>query len=94
MRGLLLEHFREVARRFAKAFGRALPHLDEEEVQLRTHFLVGAMAHTLLWSNKMPGPPFGRGRSVPAEEALDSLVRFAVAGMAAPMAPRSEEAKR
>ena len=94
MRSLLLEHFREVARRFGKAFGRALPHLDEDEVHLRTHFLVGAMAHTLLWSNKMPGPPFGRRHSVSTDEALDSLVRFAVAGMAAPMAAGSKEAKR
>lgn len=94
MRSLLLEHFREVARRFGKAFGKALPHLDEQEVHLRTHFLVGAMAHTLLWSNKMPGPPFGRGRKVPPDVALDSLVRFAAAGMAAPMAARSEEGKR
>jgi AcrR family transcriptional regulator len=93
MRGLLLEHFKEVAGRFGKAFGKALPHLDEEEVGLRIHFLVGAMAHTLLWSNKMPGPPFGRRRSVPADEAVESLVRFAAAGMAAPMAARTQGGK-
>jgi len=84
LRALFLEQFQEVTRRFGKAFRKALPHLDENEVHLRTHFLVGAMAHTLLWSENMPGPPFSRRRTVPPEEALDGLVRFAAAGLAAP----------
>jgi hypothetical protein len=88
LRALFLSQFREVARRFRRAFRRALPHLDENEVHLRTHFLVGAMAHTLLWSGNMPGPPFGRRRAVPPEEALEALVRFAAAGLAAPAPPR------
>jgi AcrR family transcriptional regulator len=84
LRAIFLNQFREVARRFGRAFRHALPHLDENQVHLRTHFLVGAMAHTLLWSGNMPGPPFGRRRTVPPEEALEELVRFAAAGLAAP----------
>lgn len=90
IRSLFLEHFREVAKRYGKAFHRALPHLDESEVQLRTHFLVGAMAHSLLW----PCPPFGRRKAIPPDEALDCLIRFGLAGMAAPAGAPSQEAKR
>ncbi len=94
LRTIFLNQFREVARRFLRAFRIALPQLDENEVNLRMHFLVGAMAHTLLWSESMPGPPFGRRRTVAPEEALESLVRFAAAGMSAPVASRSEEGQR
>ncbi len=87
LRSILLNQFQEVGRRFGKAFRKALPHLDENEVHLRTHFLVGAMAHTLLWSENMPGPPFGRRKAIPPNEALESLVHFAAAGLGAP-APR------
>ena len=94
LRAIFLNQFREVARRFLRAFRNALPHLDENEVNLRMHFLVGAMAHTLLWIENMPGPPFGRRRTVPPEEALESLVRFVAAGMTAPVASRSEDGQR
>jgi hypothetical protein len=84
LRRIFLGHFEEVARRFRAAFRRAMPGLDDREVELRTHFLVGAMAHTLLWSQNMPGPPFGRRKTIPPDEALESLVRFAAAGLSAP----------
>ena len=84
LRMIFLGHFEEVARRFRAAFRRAMPGLEDREVELRTHFLVGAMAHTLLWSQNMPGPPCGRRTSIPPDEALESLVRFAAAGLAAP----------
>ena len=94
LRTLFLGHFEEVVRRYGTAFRRAMPHLDEREVQLRTHFLVGAMAHTLLWSQNMPGPPFGRRKTIPPDEALESLLRFATAGLGAPGADRGKGAKR
>lgn len=99
LRTIFLGHFEEVVRRYGAAFRRAMPHLDEREVHLRTHFLVGAMAHTLLWSQNMPGPPFGRRKIIPPDEALESLVSFAAAGLGA-SAPRAarrgsrKEAKR
>jgi AcrR family transcriptional regulator len=94
LRALFLDHFQEVARRFGKAFRRALPHLDDDEVHLRTHFLVGAMAHTLLWSENMPGPPFGRRRTVPPDEALEGLLCFAAAGLAAPASRGGQGSRR
>jgi len=92
LHGIFLAQFEEVARRFTRAFLGALPHLDEKDVRLRVHFLVGSMAHTLLWCQNMPGPPFGRRRTIPPEEALDGLVRFAAAGLAAP-GPRAGRTK-
>jgi len=94
LRSLLLDQFEEVARRFGKAFSRALPHLARDEVSLRVHFLIGAMAHTLLWSDTMLGFEPRKRRNVEPEEALESLVRFAAAGMTAPVAARSEGGKR
>ena len=94
LRTIFLGHFEEVVRRYGTAFRRAMPHLDEREVQLRTHFLVGAMAHTLLWSQNMPGPPFGRRKTIPPDEALESLVRFAAAGLGAPGANEDKRRRR
>jgi len=94
LRAIFLGHFEEVVRRYGAAFRRAMPHLDEREVQLRTHFLVGAMAHTLLWSQNMPGPPFGRRKTIPPDEALESLLRFAAAGLGAPGASGSKGGRR
>lgn len=94
LRMIFLGHFEEVVRRYRTAFRRALPQLDDREVELRTHFLVGAMAHTLLWSQNMPGPPFGRRKSIPPDEALEGLVRFAAAGLAVPGTSRGQEENR
>ena len=42
------DHLAEVADRFRAAFTRALPDLPLREVYWRMHFLIGAMAHTMV----------------------------------------------
>jgi AcrR family transcriptional regulator len=43
------KHFQNVKSRFNAAFGRALPLLSAQEVALRLQFMVGVMAHTMLF---------------------------------------------
>lgn len=47
MRSFLLDQYAEVVARYKAAFARALPHLPEEELVWRLHFLFGAIAYTM-----------------------------------------------
>jgi len=80
--------FREVIDRFLPALEHALPHLARDEIVLRFHFVVGAMAHSLLWARRPQGIYGDRVDAVEfdAEGLLEALVRFAVAGLGAPAA--------
>jgi len=42
------DHLAEVSDRFRSAFERALPDLPRREIYWRLHFLIGAMAHTMV----------------------------------------------
>jgi AcrR family transcriptional regulator len=70
------KHFGMVKARFTAAFGRTLAHLSEQEVQMRLQFMVGAMAHTMLFGCqqfKMEG-----------DRLVRELVTFLVGGLSAP----------
>jgi hypothetical protein len=73
--------FAEVFERFVPAFQRALPHLETEEVVLRSFFMLSALINTMTWSGD---DMFGTGQPCGADALLDALVQFGVAGMAAP----------
>ncbi len=89
--------FEEMLRRFRKAFGKALPGIDEEELIWRIHFTVGAMIHTMAHGEVL----FRFSDGVSGQPSMDStmsrFIRFAAAGMrqeaepAAPKAGPSEE---
>lgn len=73
------KHFGAVVSRFTTAFGRALPGLSEQALALRFQFMVGAMAHTMLFAcQQSPGEG-----SIPVRE----LVAFVIGGMCAPAVP-------
>jgi len=69
-------HFQTVKSRFIAAFGRALPQLTEQEVELRLQLMVGAMAHTMLFVCCQ--------FSIDANLLIRELVAFIVGGMRAP----------
>ncbi len=48
---LFKKHFESLFNRFFAALRAALPHLPDEELAWRVHFMIGAMAHALV------GPP-------------------------------------
>ncbi len=84
IRVTFLRQFDRVLARFTAAFQRALPDLDPDEVATRVAFVVGAMAHAMTWGGQIP---FASRAARPAGDSarlLESLTRFAAAGMAAP----------
>jgi len=70
------KHFHTVKSRFTAAFARALPGLSEQEVALRLQFMIGAMAHTMLFAC--------RQFSIDGNLLMRELVAFVVGGMSAP----------
>jgi AcrR family transcriptional regulator len=78
------KHFQPVLTRFLAAFGRALPRLSPAELALRLQFMVGAMAHTMLFVLQ---PEFRVSRSPStARLLLRELLAFATGGLRAPAA--------
>ncbi len=67
--------------RFLPAFQRALPDIDPTEIAARTWFLVGSMAHTMMWG-EMAGPT---NTSPDPGELMESLIQFGAAGLSAPV---------
>ena len=78
--GIIERHFQDSAMRFVSTLGRGLPHLGKEELMWRVHFMIGAMAFTMM------GIPVLQ--MVPADAAFEDrlrwLVRFLGAGFQAP----------
>jgi AcrR family transcriptional regulator len=77
------KHFRTVKSRFTAAFGRSLPGLSEQEVALRMQFMVGAMAHTMLFACEQ--------FSIDGNLLLRELVAFMVGGLRAPAVRENTE---
>lgn len=81
VRTVFITLFEPIISRFTTAFQHALPHLDADEVAWRIHFLVGSMAHTMMWCESFSS----QGSRCPdPSEMLESLVQFGTAGLAAP----------
>jgi len=84
VRKMIFDLFEEVLIRFLSALGRALPDVSQEEVFWRLQFVVGAMAHTLLWrrplieSDQFPWP------EPDLDTTIEKLVAFCTHGMSAP----------
>jgi AcrR family transcriptional regulator len=70
------KHFRPVVSRFTAAFARALPRLSEQELALRLQFMVGAMAHTMLFAC--------REFAAEGNFMMRELAAFIVGGLRAP----------
>jgi AcrR family transcriptional regulator len=82
--GIKERHFENVINRFMAAFGRALPQLSPDELAMRLQFMVGAMAHTLLFGARM----FPAAGNLLSRE----LAAFIAGGLQAPAcAPIHEE---
>ncbi|HVS16034.1 MAG TPA: TetR/AcrR family transcriptional regulator [Thermoanaerobaculia bacterium] len=84
VRGLLLENFAEVVRRFVAALHSQLPHLTPEDVLWRLHFSIGAMA--MAATNRQDLAHFSRGAcdGGDSREATRRLVAFLAGGFRAP----------
>ena len=78
---IIRKHFRDVMARFVTELRRTLPHLGEQELMWRVHFMMGAMSHTMCGS-----PEFLQilGLSSGFDDRMDRLKRFLSAGFRAP----------
>lgn len=83
IRKIVHRQFEEILYRFRAAISRALPDLPREELRWRAHFMLGAMAFTLMI-------PRFQEDSAPQETVMDpkqvfrSLVQFVCAGFRTP----------
>ena len=89
----MMEQFEEVRRRFPQALRRALPHLDEVEVNWRMHFFIGAMMHTVGASHIIEHGSGGVCDPSDVNGTLRRLVAFVSAGLRAPVTPAQDAAE-
>ena len=85
LRESLLEELSEAIRRFRAAFARALPHLQQEELLWRIHFMVGGMAHTIAGTEMIEAVHGNLLDTRDLEGIVERMVRFFCAGLAAPI---------
>jgi len=92
MHEAFFKHFEEIIVRFTRAFENILPELPKQNLHLRMQFVVGAMAHTLVWSQKLeqlsqadPNHPIS---------TFEELLQFVAAGMAAKHPPHTTKGIR
>jgi AcrR family transcriptional regulator len=84
VRSILLEEFREVKERFTAVLAVILPHLSQEELFWRFHFMIGAMAHTVAGSFFVARDADGVVDTSDVEGMTRKLVNFLAAAMCAP----------
>ncbi len=77
LRHRFIRHFESVLDAFTLAFRQALPGLSADEVHRRLHFVIGAMAHTLVWESGQ------QGEAGSLEDVFEKLMGFCEAGMRA-----------
>jgi AcrR family transcriptional regulator len=76
----------EVARRYRRAFGKALPHLPEQELIWRMHFMFGAIAYAMAGTDIMQIVASCELKDINDFHALsERLVQFLAAGLQAPV---------
>jgi AcrR family transcriptional regulator len=87
------KHFHTIRIRFLAAFSRALPRLSEPELALRLQFVVGAMAHTMMFALQTKVP--GQQLSIDGAVLLRELIAFVAGGLSAPaqLLENTEESK-
>ncbi len=80
---IFVSHFEDVFSRFKDVFVVSLPHVSEEELMWRIHFLIGSMIHT--WTNHSWLQRFSGGvcKLKEQENIINMLIAFCAAGLKA-----------
>jgi len=84
VRKMIFDLFEEVFLRFLSALERALPELSQEEVFWRLQFVVGSMAHTLLWRRPLIESDYFTWPEPDLDQTIEKLVAFCTNGINAP----------
>ncbi|MDA9064866.1 hypothetical protein N9K37_05915 [Pseudomonadales bacterium] len=82
IRPMLEQEFKPTTERFIKALQPLLPDLDQETLQWRFHFVIGAMIHLLANSSPLGLTQAGRKTEI---QAFQRLRKFVVAGLQSPV---------
>jgi AcrR family transcriptional regulator len=91
IRHFLSEQYAPMVLRFKAAFGRALPQLPKKEMNLRLHFVMGALAYTLAGTDALKLiAELDPRQSADDEMLLRRLAPFLIAGLKAPLPDLSE----
>lgn len=75
------EQLKVVIDRFTRAFAKALPTLEQEDLVWRTHFMAGGMIHMLSHRDVLYKLTNGAAGAPTMEVTLARFIRFAVAGL-------------
>ena len=86
IQGVAMRNFQPMIARFLSAMRRALPEMPAKELAWRTHFTLGAMAHTLTVRPEIDPDAVNESPSTTAHR----LVAFACGGFRAPVTPEKE----
>lgn len=84
MQSLIVTEMGEVARRYALALARILPHLSQHEVFWRLHFTIGMLAHTMGAGEKLKHLSHGLINPNDKQEVLRQMITYATGGLRAP----------
>ena len=84
VRARVTDRFVEVFRRYSAALSRAESELSTTEIDWRFMFMVGAMAHTMSWSDQMQRISGGLCDPTDVQATIRRLVAFLAAGFRAP----------
>ncbi|MCB9880059.1 MAG: TetR/AcrR family transcriptional regulator [Planctomycetes bacterium] len=86
LREFFAEQFRGLAHRFTRRLADCAPHLPPETLWWRLHFVVGALAHTLMNAHLIASIREAEGVVVPHDAATiaGELIAFATGGVLAP----------
>ena len=83
----------QVIIQFGRALDEALPELDKTEMDWRSHFMAGAMAHTLCNSDLLASFTGTAARTAGYETTVQRLVDFTAAGFRAKVSSPSKKQK-
>lgn len=86
-RSLRTSVYEECIQRYVAAFRRALPDQSPDLIYWRITFMIGAYLHTISDANRLEVVSGGRCSPKDRDMALEQLVQFFVAGLAAPSPP-------
>ena len=96
IRRLVFEQFEATTRQYCDVLAKILPDLDDEELFTRFHFLIGAMASTLVDPGRVGVLSGGKVDVTDIDALVSRLVTFLAGGLTAPptvVAKKRESAK-
>ncbi len=75
------DSLKQCMQRYSKALSKTLPKVDSEELQMRMHFVTGALIHALTHQETLHRLSDGASGKPAMETVIGQFVRFAAAGL-------------